>query len=218
MPDSNGRRRAWIAAGALVVLVLAIVGALGSSGPSSEAIGVGSRDVIVLSVPGLRWQDLEATETPHFDRWLRATALMSVRAIGNETSLVEGYLTMGSGNRVEAPQTDAIEVVGGRCVPGLAADATESADDDLNGAEPGSLGAALAEAGIATSVFGGDAAIAALMDREGCVGSVSPTPPSAVPAGVSLVELGGLERTNRAADRTSLLDSFDEAVAALSIP
>jgi len=218
VPDPNGRRKAWIAAGVLVVLVLAIAGALGPSGPSSEAIGVGSRDVVVLSVPGLRWQDLEAPETPHLDQWLRATALMSVRAIGNETSLVEGYLTMGSGNRVEAPHTDAIEVVGGRCVPELAADATASADDDLNGAEPGSLGAALGDAGIATSVFGGDAAIAALMDRDGCVGSVSSTLPSAVPAGVSLVELGGLERTNRAADRTSLLDSFDQTVAALSIP
>ena len=218
MPDLHGRRKVWAAAGALVVLVLAIAGALGSSGPASQAVGVGARDVVVLSVPGLRWQDLEATETPHLDTWLRATALLSVRSMGIETSLTEGYLTLGSGNRVEAPYTDAIEVVGGRCVPALAADATASADDDLNGAEPGSLGAALADAGIATSVFGGDAAIAALMDREGCVGSASATPPTAVPAGVSLVELEGLERTNRAVERTSLLDSFDETIAALSIP
>jgi hypothetical protein len=217
VPDPDGRRTACVAAGALVVVALAIAGALGSSGPASQAVGVGARDVVVLSVPGLRWQDLDATETPNLDRWLRATALLSVRAIGEETSLAEGYLSLGSGNRVEAPHTDAIEVVGGRCVPGLAADATASADDDLNGAEPGSLGAALAEAGITTSVFGGDASIAALMDREGCVGSVSATPPSEVPAGVSLVELGGLERTNRAVERTSLLDSFDATVAALSI-
>jgi hypothetical protein len=56
------------------------------------------------------------------------------------------------------------------------------------------------------------------MDRDGCVGSVSATPPTAVPAGVSLVELGGLERTNRAVERTTLLASFDETIAALLIP
>lgn len=218
MPELRGRQIVAAVAGALVVIALALGGVLGSSGPSSLALSVGERPVVIISVPGLRWQDLDATDTPHLDRWLRATALLSVRAIGDETSLIEGYLTLGSGNRVEAPHTDAVEVVGGRCAPRLVADAAASAEDDLNGAEPGALGAVLRSAGVPTSVFGRDAAIGALMDRDGCVGALSDTLPTAVPPGVSLVELAGLETTNLAGERTSRLATFDAALGALDVP
>ncbi|MEX1106882.1 MAG: hypothetical protein WEB78_11840 [Ilumatobacteraceae bacterium] len=219
MSEVRRGRVGAVVAGTLVILGLVTAGVFGSSGPSSTPVSVDrSRAVVIVSVPGLRWQDLEATDTPHLDRWLRGTALLSVRAIGNQTSLSEGYLTVGSGNRVEAPHTDVVAVVDGRCVPALATAATAAADDDLNGAEPGALGAALADAGIATSVFGGPEAIAALMDRDGCVGTFSTSPPpTVIPAGVSLVEFDGLERTDVAAERTALIVSFDSTIATFEL-
>ncbi len=200
-----------------VVVALALIGFTAGSGPASQSLGR-TDTVVIVSVPGLRWQDLVATDTPAIDAYLGAAGLMSVRAIGPETSVLEGHLTLGAGNRVEA-DGDVAEVVDGRCIPGVIESAARSAEDDLNGAEPGALGASLGAAGIATSVFGRPEAVAALMDAEGCVDVYAPlTAAEARPGVVTLIALDGLERTEVAADRASLLLSIDERLAALTIP
>lgn len=203
----------------LVVLLLAALGATGSSGPTSESLGR-TDTVLVVSVPGLRWQDLVATETPALDRLLVASGLMSVRAMGPETSPLEGYLTIGAGNRLEADGVDAT-LVDGRCVPGVLDAARASADDDLNGAEPGALGERLRVLGVATTVYGRPQAIAALMASDGCVDAFAADVAGAAGSlepGVTLIELGGLDRTDVAVERAAALATIDATVGDLEVP
>jgi hypothetical protein len=199
------------------VVVFAAIGFGGRSGPNTTAIAP-TTDVVIVSVPGLRWQDLEAVESPHLHELVGAGALLSVRALGPETSRTEAYLSLDAGNRVAADGVPA-RLEDGRCVPDLVGAAADSADDDLNGAEPGAFGDALAAAGLPTSVFGSPAAIAALMDGDGCVSAYDPSVPSgAVPRGVVLVEYEGLDVDGPAAARRDTLQDIDAAVGALVVP
>ena len=99
--DRDARRPRRPAAGTTVVLVVAVVVLLVSavrgfttgSGPTSTSFGPAETAVIV-SIPGLRWQDLVATDTPAIDSYLGRAGVLSVRAIGPETDLLEGYLTL----------------------------------------------------------------------------------------------------------------------------
>ncbi len=225
--DRGGRQRRRPGAGTMVVLVVAVVvllvsavrGFTAGSGPSSTSFGPAETAVIV-SIPGLRWQDLVATDTPAIDSFLGRAGVLSVRAIGPETDLLEGYLTLGAGNRVEAAGVSA-NLVDGRCVPGVLAAAAQSAVDDLNGAEPGALGASLREAGVRTSVRGSADAIAGLMGVDGCVDAFSSLAAGRgvpIESGVTLVELAGLESTDLAAERSELLERFDAELAQLDVP
>ena len=209
-------RRVVAVAAVVIVGVLAVVGFTAGSGPASQSLGRADT-VVIITVPGLRWQDLVATETPALDEYLGRAGLMSVRAIGPETSLLEGHLTIGAGNRVEA-DSDVAEVVDGRCIPGVIESAQRSADDDLNGAVPGALGAALRAGGVTTSVFGPPESIAALMDVDGCVDVYRSGLPTEVGVGVTVLTFGGLERTEVAAERAALLRSIDARLESLTVP
>ena len=176
----------------LSVVGLLVVGLTGRSGPATTAITPGER-VLLISVPGLQWGDLVATDTPAIDALLDGVALASVRAIGPTTSLDEGYLTVGAGYRLDDV-------------------------DDPGGGEPGALGTALREAGRTTAVFGSDPAIGALMDDSGDVGRFGPPTSVDFAADVTLVELLGLERTSSAVERAEALASVDAAIAAMSWP
>jgi hypothetical protein len=200
----------------VIVAVLVLVGFTAGSGPASQPLGR-TDTVVIVSVPGLRWQDLVATETPALDAYLGRAGLMSVRAIGPETSVLEGHLTIGAGNRVEA-DSDVADVVDGRCIPGVIESATRSAEDDLNGAVPGALGATLRAAGVMTSVFGPPEALAALMDVDGCVDEYAAELPTEVGGGVTVLAFVGLERVEIAADRAALLRSIDARLAELTVP
>ncbi len=201
---------------ALLISVVAAVGFTAGSGPASAPLGR-TATVVIVSVPGLRWQDLVATDTPAIDAYLGRAGVLSVRAIGTTTSPLEGYLSIGSGNRVEADGVTS-EVVDGRCVPGVLDAAAQSAEDDLNGAEPGALGASLRAAGLRTAVHGGADAIAALMDTDVCVDVYAAEPPDSIDAGVTLIELDGLQRTDVAAERVAILAGFDGTLATLDVP
>lgn len=215
------------AVGMALVVVLAFVGFTGRSRPSSTALGPVER-VVIISVPGLRWQDVSVLDTPGLDRWLQASALLSVRAIGPETSLIEGYLTMNAGNRVDAAAPDGAaagvawldplaDVGKAACLAQVVAAARTSADADLNGARPGVLGAALAESGHRTAVYGAATGIVGLMDENGCVDEFGSIGEASLSAAVTLLEYGGLERTSVASVRTELIAEIDAAVAELAI-
>lgn len=208
------------------VVGLGVGGFLGGSGPSTVTLTRVDR-VLLISVPGLRWQDLDALDTPGLDRWLLAGALLSVRAIGSQTSLLEGYLTMNAGNRlsIEDVGTDRDPVPeltgdGSACLPELVAQARTEADADLNGSMPGSLGSALTTGGLRSAVYGAPGAIAALMDEQGCVdqfSAVMAPGPLELSADVTLVEFRGLEDTEVAAQRTAVITEIDAAVKSFDL-
>ncbi len=209
--------------GAIAVIALAAAGVLASSGPVSVPLDR-AQSVVLVSIPGLRWQDLDAVDAPTLEGLLKATAMLSVRAIGTQTSRDEGYLTIGAGNRLDAPNasfelSSGSGVSGGQvCVSATVLEAAaRSADDALAGAEAGALGRALTAAGVRTSVWGSAGAVAALMDDAGCVDAYSPDWPTSLPGGVSLVEVGDLTVTARARERRSTLESIETRLASLAL-
>ncbi len=201
------------------MLGLAVVGA----GGSSVGIDPGPAErVLLVAVPGLRWQDLEAVDAPAVDAWLGASALLSVRAEGLETDLVEGYLTVNSGNTLApawdgADSTEPIAIGGDGCAAELA-DAARRGLDRVTGAEVGALGEALRRAGIERSVFGRPEAVAGLMDAHGCVERYGTLDEAAVGAGVTLIELDGLDAARFAADRVAALQTLDRRLGSLEVP
>lgn len=172
---------------ALVVFLLLAVGL--ASAPSASAGGdpePTSERVLVITTPALRWEDLAEHDLPNLERFLEtsSTALLSLRTIGARTGLGEGYITLGTGNRASARS----EIGGLALEPqeafeeGTAADAFErrtgerptgsvlhlgfpsvvqTNDRFFYGAEPGSLGTQLAEAGrVGGVVANGDEGLA----------------------------------------------------------
>ncbi len=88
---STTSRTRWRVAGAVAVLgvlALAAVGWSGTSGPSTTPFAHG-HDVLLISIPGLQWHDLDGSDTPELDRFLGASALLSVRALGPTTTRTE---------------------------------------------------------------------------------------------------------------------------------
>lgn len=213
------------ALGALIVALLAVLGVARSSGPSTRPLrDTPAGEVLLVSVPGLQWQDLEGVETPHLDALLGGRALLSVRTVQARTTTLDGYLTLGAGNRLAL--TDARDTVAGgegTCIDVVPA-ATSAAEDQLSGAEPGALGQALADAGLTTAVRGGRSAIAALMNSQGCVGSAAiggtsgagDVAAAAESADVVLVELDGLADGGTAAQRADALGRIDAALAGVA--
>lgn len=200
-----------------MVLALAVLGWLGvRPADSAEPLPRAER-IVVVSVPGLRWQDLEAVATPHVDALIGDSAVLSVRAIGTRTSLLEGYASFGAGNRLEPPELRSVAVTGS-CAAELPALLRDDPQRHLTGAEPGALGDALRGAGRTTAVFGGNDAIAALMDADGCVGAFDEPAAARFDADVTLVEWRGLERAQTAAERVAAVEAFDTAAAGWQVP
>jgi len=223
VPSDALRRRAAIAAvvaGVVSVIALALVGVVGSSGPSTVPLTAGGAPrVLLISIPGLQWRDLDGSVTPHLDALLAVRAIGSVRTVAAETSTVDGYLTVGAGNRLAIDTTPAEVVVRDGCVdPAILDDARDSAEDQLSGAEPGALGAAVRAAGGTTAVVGSDAAVLALMGADGCVDVHDPAGSAPPDAELTLVELSGLERDLTARDRQARLAEIDTEIAALTPP
>lgn len=167
-----------LVAGILVVLLgLVATTGVGSAG-SEPASDAAPERVLVVTAPGLRWVDLVESDLVHIESFLgeSSTALLSLRTIGARTGLGEGYITIGTGNRASARS----DISGLALEPderfesGTAAAAYErrtgllptgqllhlgfpsvvqTNDRFLYGAEPGSLGDALAAAGRTVAVI-----------------------------------------------------------------
>lgn len=164
-----------IAVAALVVAVTVVL--LVVPGGSATTRAEADR-VLIVSIPTLTWDLVADEEPPNLASFLgrAAVASASVRTIGIDTDLGEGYATMGSGNRtaVESqyaslafppdatyegqPVPDVYERRFG-APPGdaevlqLGAAAIQRRNDDLlYGAEAGSLGTALRAAGRSAGV------------------------------------------------------------------
>jgi len=155
-------------------------GAAAASGDRAQAIDApdDAGRVLIVSLPTLRWTDIEEHQPPEILDVVRRSAIasMSVRTIGPTTTLAEAYATIGAGNRATAPPNVAglafepafrlgwqtageafnrrtAQPVDGAAVVHIGAAEVKRAAQQLHyGAKPGILGQALADEGLSSSV------------------------------------------------------------------
>lgn len=150
----------------LVLIVLALLLALAASAwsgsqwePASVAPTRQAEKVLIFGVPGLAWTDLDTGAMPNLDRLSNegALAAMSVRTRSRLPSVTEGYATIGAGSRISAGDQLADTVATSPGGPEIVVPEVTAA---IRGAGrhlpslPGSLGDALAAAGLRTAVVG----------------------------------------------------------------
>ncbi|WP_448639768.1 hypothetical protein [Geodermatophilus sp. URMC 63] len=97
----------------LLVLLLAVlallVPGLPGAGAAEEAAGDWRADrVLVVGVPGLLWSDVDPERTPALAELAGSSPMgaVSVRAARSTTCLLDGWATLGAGNRARFPAPD----------------------------------------------------------------------------------------------------------------
>jgi hypothetical protein len=93
------RRVGAVVAGLLVLSAVLPAQAAWAGSPGEE-----QPQVVVIGVPGLRWSDVNATDTPALTRLARqaAVGVLSVRTAAAADCPADGWLTLGAGNRVRS--------------------------------------------------------------------------------------------------------------------
>nr|MDQ3383815.1 hypothetical protein [Actinomycetota bacterium] len=185
-----GRRFGWAVFS--VVLGALLLGAVGHLAAASndlrrEGAGLPERDaaapVVVVGVPGLSWSDIDPVTTPTLARWRAegASGVLVVRGAHPMTCEIDGWLTLGAGQRAAADLPGS--VAGSRCgtqlvlltpvegdavrVEGWSSWVDQAAARPLN-ARLGTLGDSLAGEDRCVAAYGPLAALGAA-DREGRV-------------------------------------------------
>ncbi len=157
--------------GVLLLLAVALLGPW-PAGPASAVQRPSwtpqADHVVVVGVPGLVWSDVDQQVTPTL--WgltgSGAVGALSVRAASSVTCPLDGWATLGAGNRARAPSDGK---PGCDPYPPLyaasrsVAQETIAADNRglLHGTRIGALGAALQSAGLCATAIGPGAALAA---------------------------------------------------------
>jgi hypothetical protein len=234
-------RRTWV--WAVLAALLASLGALAACSSSPELVGSQPVDrVLVVSLPGVGWADVEEHDLPHLEEFVDEAAVgdVSTRIGRRNATVTDAYLTMNAGTRAVAPEADPAVAVDpddryggvataellerrlGYVPPGLAYLASGAArdvnEDSAFGAEVGLLGDVLAEAGVTRSVVANADAVEGFASEE--------TPPDGYyqrSAATALMDGNGIVPQGRVG-RTLLVDDpaapfgrsldHDEVVAA----
>ncbi|HEX7133244.1 MAG TPA: hypothetical protein VF228_11745 [Iamia sp.] len=166
-------------AGLLVLLVGLVAGLVSAAPAGAEDL---DRDdpverVVVVTLPGVSWAEARQADTPVLDALVRESAVgvMSSQIGRAPATTTAAYLTIGAGTRAVVPSidtgvalnpdelhggvkaTDILRRRLGSAVPGIAylpvGAALDANADSTFGAVPGTLGDALAQAGIARAVI-----------------------------------------------------------------
>jgi hypothetical protein len=90
---------------ALVLLLTVLAGWLAPA-PPAVAADVGTADrVVIVGVPGLTWRDVDPEATPQLWSLADHSAIgaLSVRAARSTTCVLDGWATLGAGNRARYP-------------------------------------------------------------------------------------------------------------------
>jgi hypothetical protein len=145
---------------AVVVLALTVMVTASWSGSRSAPAGVvpteRAEKVLLVGLPGLRWDDVGTGVMPTLDRLAAAGAVgaMSVRTRSDVPTVAEGYASLGAGSRVQVgPAADAAVGRGGTVVVPAVTEIRAGAGRHLP-TLPGALGDALHAAGRRTAVLG----------------------------------------------------------------
>lgn len=229
----------------LVAVLAAVLALLMSSYPAAGAAGEPAADrVVIVGIPGLVWTDVSEAGTP--DLWSAAAAgsigALTVRAARSVTCVLDGWVTLGAGNRARfiippTPEDAAPEVVPpntgvppaeemlGGCLPqesgvnlGAVVAALEDfpalADDNSYGALPGSLGAAVR---CATGVGQGPVLALTRADAQTELIAIPPSDPVGWTAAVSQcpVTVVSMPQLIGAVDRDAALARMDQQLAIL---
>ena len=94
---------------ALAVLLLALLPLLAPTpAAGAPATDLSADRALVVGVPGLTWQDLDPQATPALWELAEESAIgaLSVRAARSTTCLLDGWATLGAGNRARVPGPD----------------------------------------------------------------------------------------------------------------
>jgi hypothetical protein len=90
---------------ALVLLLTVLAGWLAPAAPAAAGEGATADRVVIVGVPGLTWRDVGPEATPKL--WDLADhspiGSMSVRAARSTTCVLDGWATLGAGNRARYP-------------------------------------------------------------------------------------------------------------------
>ncbi|MEV7011622.1 hypothetical protein [Streptosporangium sp. NPDC051022] len=150
-------------------------------GAAHAATQTGGR-VVLIGVPGLRWSDLSAGETPNLWRLAGQSAVgsLSVRTVGRVTCPYDGWLTVSAGVRSAVGHgcglpPEPVPEAAGAVVPGHGDLMRVSGQKNA-----GALGEAAHAAGECTLAVGPGAALA-LADRSGRVDRYLPSPDRLTP-------------------------------------
>jgi hypothetical protein len=191
-----------------VLAVAAVLAGAGACAPAAENLDAAPVDrVLVVSLPGLDWAEVEGSDLPHLERFVDGAAIADLTTrIGRRSATpTAAYLTLGAGTRAVAPAVDtavAVEpdetyggvpsaellerrlgqVPGGIAYLGIGA-AIDANDRSAYGAEAGALGDHLEDAGIDRAVIANADAV------EGFV-SEDPPPEGAYARGAATMLMG----------------------------
>ncbi|SDD20638.1 hypothetical protein SAMN05660690_3636 [Geodermatophilus telluris] len=92
----------------LAVLALLATGLPGAAAADDAAAGWRADRALVVGVPGLLWSDLDPDRTPALWELAETSPMgaVSVRAARSTTCLLDGWATLGAGNRARFPAPD----------------------------------------------------------------------------------------------------------------
>lgn len=206
----------------VAAVLLAHLAARGSEPASSALLEARSAPVLIVGMPGVRFDDLR--DMPNLSRLARAGAIgaMTVRTRTGYPTSVEGYATLGAGSRVDAEAPaghafnagepleggaarDALARRGGVQAEGevvvVGAPSAERQAGDRVSSMPGALGSAARSAGLLTAVVGNaDISRPRLID-DPQLGPASPEEPAepdvSRPAAVAVMDRTGVVELGR---------------------
>ncbi|SEG90813.1 hypothetical protein SAMN05444920_107117 [Nonomuraea solani] len=147
------------------------------TGAEPAKAGTAAEQVALIGVPGLHWNDLTRSDTPHLWGLAKASAIgsLSVRTVGSVTCPYDGWLTVSAGTRSAvgygcgaAPAPEPKD--GGAVIPDY-----RYLIDVAGQRTAGTLGESLKAAGRCSMAIGRGAALA-LADRQGAVQNYRPSP------------------------------------------
>jgi hypothetical protein len=97
----------WGRPAAAVLVLLSVLLGLPSTAVAARDDATATR-VLVVGVPGLTWDDVDPAKTPQLWTMAENSAIgaLSVRAARSTTCILDGWATLGAGNRARVPGPD----------------------------------------------------------------------------------------------------------------